>query len=492
MAKIDISNVITVTLLSALRGLQNLNTSVLALFTDEEPVTTLPDGYGIYRNPTAVANDWGSTSDAYTYANRIFSQTLNPVSGGGYLVIIPLDQTAAASAATLRSTAPVNLLNLTGVDYEINAAIDGGVAADLTIGELDLSSVEAAETSLNSTEVSAAGVTFSISGDLTAATITLASDTTGATSSLLLDDATTGTDIAGLLNLQKGVTATGADAGVERVKDAILRTAGSINYFGIILNQKLADAELTETAALMQGLDKLLFVGSNLSADVTGIFTTLKNAGYTHTRCLYYSISETKALEFAAGYAGRGLSVNFDGVNTAQTMHLKEITGMIADTGLTETLLNTANRAGVDVYADFGVPKLFTSGANEYFDFIYMQLAFKNRLQIAGFNFLATTNTKIPQTETGMNNLKNAYREVCKDFVENGSFAPGTWNDATTFGNPEDHRRNIADFGYYIYSVPITEQSQLERESRVAPAVYIAGKSAGAIHKGDVVAFIEK
>jgi hypothetical protein len=154
-------------------------------------------------------------------------------------------------------------------------------------------------------------------------------------------------------------------------------------------------------------------------------------------------------------------------------------------------LIDSAQKSGTDVYADFGVPKVFTSGANQFFDFIYMSLAFKLRIQIAGFNFLATTNTKIPQTEDGMNALKSAYRSVCIAFVDNGSFAPGVWNDPTTFGDPADHIRNIADFGFFIFSTPISDQLRAVREARVAPAAQIAGKSAGAIHSGDVTVFIE-
>jgi len=493
MSKLDLSNVIRVTLLSALRGLQNVNTSALAIFTDEVPI---PADFGtarIYLNPTGVAEDFGSNSDAYAYALAIFNQTPNIISGGGYLVVIPRLAAAAAASATLLGDTPINLLDLTATDYNINVNVDGGGAADLAIGEVDTSSVLAAQTSLNSTAVTAAGLEFVLSGsDVASVVVTLKTTGTGAAKTLVLGDASTGTDIAGLLGLAKAVTVSGADAGTERVKDAILRTSGAVDYFGIVLNEKLSDAVLTETAALVQSYDKLMFVGSNLTADIAGIFTTLKNAGYTHTRCLYYSSSEADALEFAAGYAGRGLCINFDGINTAMTMELKEIVGFVADPGMSQTIANAAAAAGVDVYVDYGVPKMKTSGANEFFDFIYMSIAFKVRLQIAGFNFLATTNTKYPQTEEGMTGLKGAYRTVCKAFVTNGSFAPGTWNNATKFGNPEDHVRNIAEFGYYIYSMPIADQSQTVREARSAPAIQIAGKSAGAIHSSDVVAFLEK
>lgn len=491
MSNISLDNVIRVTLLSALRGIAALNTSALALFTDEEPIPSDYGTYRVYLNANGVADDWGTSSGAYAYALAIFGQTPNLISGKGFLVIIPRNQSAAAQPAVLSGTTNINMLGLTATDYNINVDVDGVGASDVLIGTIDLTSVATAETSLNSTAVTAAGLEFSISGDLANARITLSTTADGATKSIELGSAATGTDITPLLQLPSSLEVTGSDAGVERVKDAILRTNGNVEYFGIILNEKLSDANLTETAALVQTLDKLLLVGSNLSADITGIFTTLLNSGYTHTRALYYGVSEVEALKFTAGYAGRALSVDFEGVRTAQTMHLKDIVGFVPDSTLNQTLIDSCARAGVDVYADFGVPKVFTSGANQYFDFIYMSLAFKINIQTAGFNYLARTNTRIPQTEEGMNGLKNAYRNVCEAFIDNGSFAPGAWNDSTTFGAPEDHIRNIADVGYYVYSTPIVEQSQASREARVAPVVQIAGKSAGAIHSSDVTVLIE-
>jgi hypothetical protein len=489
--QLDINNVIQVTLLSALRGPSDVNTSVLALITDEEPIPADYGTYQIYRNPTGVADDFGIDSETYRLAVKAFAQSPNLLSGGGYLVIIPRDQTAAATAATILGTKAVDLTKLTGTAYELRAAVDGGAAADLTIGTIDSSSLEAAEASLNSYELETAGLVFELSGEVTSALITLKSDTAGALSAIVLTAATAGTDIAPLLGIALK-TATGAAAGVERVKDAILRTYQAVAYFGIILNEKMIDANLLEVANIVQTMDKILIVGSSTVGDIAGVFKTIKDAGLTHTRCTYYSNSESDALDFAAGYAGRGLSINFSGSNTAHTMHLKEIVGMVADPGLTQTILTNAKNNGVDTYADLGgVPKVFTSGVNQFFDQVYTRLAFKLRIQVAGFNYLAKTNTKIPQTEPGMVGLRNAFRKVCDQFIANGTFAPGTWNDPTTFGNPEDHIRNIAELGYFIYSVPISQQSQTDREARIAPSTYIACKDSGAIHSSDVTVYVE-
>ena len=76
--------------------------------------------------------------------------------------------------------------------------------------------------------------------------------------------------------------------------------------------------------------------------------------------------------------------------------------------------------------------------------------------------------------------------------VRNGIIAPGKWNSAQTFGDPETFRANIANQGWYVYSMPIAEQSQSEREARIAPYIQGACKRAGAIHEADVLVVVEE
>lgn len=492
---LSVTNIIRVTLLSALRGLSEVNTSMLGLITDEAPI---PNDFGIfraYKDAVGVGNDFGTNSETFRIATIVFSQNPNILTGNGSLLVVPRLQSAPATAATLQSASLVDFSQLTATDYEINLAVDGGLAGDITIGELDLTSLSTIESSLNSTEAQAAGVTFSLSGEITAAKVTLKSDTTGATSQLVVGTSvSTGTNIAPLLQLSG--TATGAAAGLEKIKDAILRTVGNVPYFGLIYNEKMTDADLTEVSQLVQSLNVMQFVGSNLQPDIGGIFTTLIDSGLSQSRYTYYSNNESDALDFAAGYASRLMSVNFSGVNTALTMNLKEIVGLPPDpvfaTTNGQTRYDELKAAGVDAYADFGVPAATSFKGNKYTDEVYIALAFKLRLQVAGFNFLKQNPFKTPQTETGVEGLKGAYRRVCAQFVTNGSFAPGTWTSQIFFGNPEDQVRNIAEFGFWLYSLPLAQQPISDREDRIAPVIQIAAKASGAIHSSDVTVFIER
>lgn len=277
----------------------------------------------------------------------------------------------------------------------------------------------------------------------------------------------------------------------ETLDAAITRTQDLVQYFGLMSTQIESGADMQDAAAVVQALNKIAFFVQKASASIDpgGDLDDLRTGGFTQSRGLFYgSSADLDALEMQAAYAGRALSVNFSGSNTTATMHLKNLIGIQPDDSMTQTLLNKAKAAGADVYASFqGVPKVYTSGANSFFDQVYNLQWFVGALQVAGFNFLAQSSTKIPQTEAGMDGLKGAYRAVCEQAVTNQYSAPGTWNSPTTFGNQADLLQNIAQRGYYIYSVPVSQQLQVDRAARVAPLVQIAIKEAGAIQSSTVI-----
>ena len=239
--------------------------------------------------------------------------------------------------------------------------------------------------------------------------------------------------------------------------------------------------------------DKIWFLPSSSSGDIAGAFTAIQGGSDTRTRCLYYSTSALASRLFAAAYAGKAMSTDFSASNGTLTMNLKQLATITADAGITETIRTNCQTAGVDIYPSFGgLAEVASYGANSFFDEVYNLIWFVSALQVAGFNMLAQVDGKIPQTEPGMSTLKNAYRQVCDQAVTNGYVAPGTWNSAERFGNPDAMLSNILQVGYYIYSQPVNLQSQADRAARKAPLVQIAIKEAGAIHTSTVVVNINQ
>lgn len=280
----------------------------------------------------------------------------------------------------------------------------------------------------------------------------------------------------------------------ETLDEAIARTSDLVQYFGLMSTQVESQTDMLAAAAVVQALNKIAFFVQRLEASVNpgGSLDLLRTGNFSKSRGLYYGAdNDDDALGMQAAYAGRALSVDFSGSNTTTTMHLKDLVGVQPDPSMTQTILNKAQAAGADVYASFqGVPKVFTSGANTFFDQVYNLGWFVGALQVAGFNYLAQASTKVPQTEGGMDGLKGAYRAVCELAISNAYGAPGRWTSPTTFGNQQDLLDNISQRGYYIYSQPIAQQLQATREAREAPLVQIALKEAGAIQSSNVIVYV--
>lgn len=277
----------------------------------------------------------------------------------------------------------------------------------------------------------------------------------------------------------------------ETLDAAITRTKDLVQYFGVVATQVESQADMLAAAAVIQPLNKVGFFVQKLSASIApgGSLDLLRSGNFSQSRGIFYGAAlDIDALVMQASYAGRALSVNFSGSNTTATMNLKDLIGVQPDPTITQTLQAQATTAGADTYVSLqGVAKVLCSGANKFFDQVYNLQWFVGALQIAGFNYLAQTATKLPQTEEGMDGLKGAYRTVCEQAVTNQYSAPGTWTSPTTFGNQANLLANVLQRGYYIFSLPIASQLQVDRAARLAPLVQIAIKEAGALQSSSVV-----
>lgn len=492
MAQLALTNVIVISIATPQPGVGAYNTSNVALFTrDTVALGTFGVlGYKLYTSPVDVATDFGTSSNTYAMAVAIFSQQPNILLNGGYLAIIPYLATAQIAQQTV--TIPLSSAGLPPASGSFKFTFGGNstavIAPATVVTNAALQTIIQATTGM--TVFTVTGATLYSSGALKSFQINFV----GTSGAQTLGTITVNTVVDSATNaITPTVATTIVGSTAETLDQAIVRTVGLVQYFGIMTAELTAQAVMLLAAALVQALNKLLFVFSYTAADILpgGMLDLLRTGGYTQTRGLYYSDALATALVYMASYVGLGLSTVFTGSNTTQTMHLKTLSGVQPDPNLTQTTLTQAVTAGADTYPSLqGVSKVFCSGANDYFDNQYNLQAFSGSLQVAGFNYLATTNTKIPQTENGMDGLKGAYRNVCEQFVTNQFLAPGSWNSSTMFGNVADLVKNVAQRGYYIYSVPISQQTQTARAARQAPLVQMAIKYAGAIQSSSVIVYV--
>ena len=277
-------------------------------------------------------------------------------------------------------------------------------------------------------------------------------------------------------------------AGATLALSDITDLAKKIYFVGTISTvTNPSDSNVLALAQGVQGLqNKVLYAPISTIPQISGLGTDIKNGTLTNTRILYHSDPEM-ALLLCAGVASKMGSVNYYASNTSLTMHLKVIEGILPDNSVNDTVLANLKTAGVDAYVNIaGLPRMLTSGENEFLDVVMGMIWLQGAFEINYFNTLATTRTKIPQTERGMDSIKSALRMVCRIAVLNQTSAPGFW-DGDKFGNEEDLMRNIEDQGYYIWSLPVREQLTSERRKRIAPIIQIGIKLASAVHSGNLI-----
>jgi len=286
---------------------------------------------------------------------------------------------------------------------------------------------------------------------------------------------------------------------LETVRDAIDRTKDLVYYYGILIDEEMG-SDAVEFAALVlkiHGLNKMFAYCSSSIADLEpgSMLDLVRQASEFRGRMFYHgnalltggAVQQTQI--FAASYISRGLCVDFSGSGTAITMHGKALVGLTPDQTIGQTQLSKALTAGIDVYVSVaGIPMVFCSGLNTWFDQVYNADWYAFALQVAGFNYLIPTSFKIPQTEEGMSGLKDSYRAICEQAKTSGVLAPGTWTGPVPEGVPQRlFMDNISNVGYFVYSQPVAKQAVADRAQRKAPLVQIAAKLAGAIHSSNVL-----
>lgn len=506
--QIPITYVVNATAVTPSQGLEPLKLSTILVMTDEEPAIPYQGSYVISRTSTGIANQWGTNTEIAQQANMIYSQTPNILTNNGYIIganYQTVDYNNPATAGTLTTEdLSANVAGFASVtDGVINLTVDGSAKQ---VTGLDFSEAATLEEIAAVIQAEYEDVTIAATDNNT---LLFTSNTTGAASNVTIAAMSggSGTDLYGASYL-KGATATAvsgtaAESGTrpETLSEAVTRLAGLIYFEGVLTTRALTEEEAIAACSTIQGMQNRIFPvpASNTSALAasTGLFSKIMS--YTNCKPLLYTLGdgdETAALNsrlFAAGYLSRGFAVNYSGSNTTITMNLKDLTGLQADTNINETILAQAAAVGADCFVSLeGLPKVISNKQNGmYFDQVTNRIWLVNTIQREVFNVLATTRTKVPQTDAGLESIVKAIRNVCNQAVVNGMLAPGEWNSSDFFGNQEDFLRNIRESGYYIYHQPVAEQAQSEREERRAPQFMVACKESGAVHSASIVIYIE-
>lgn len=495
----SINNVVTVALLPEGQAAARDNMNVCAVITGNQGVLSTGERYRLYKNASAVSQDFGASSIEAAYANTFFDTTPNPVSVGGVLVMgywRASDEDVAASSATLlgeqlSEAATIPALNeITDGSFSIDV---DGVTQEVTA--LDFTTVSEISDVAEILDTAITGATVVESNS----SLLITSATTGVTSTLTyLTAATSGTDVSAVLGLNAGaasVLTQGADADTltgETKLEGIAAIKAKVNFKGACFIDDILDAEVPGLASwaganaviMCETFDDATYLEKAASNPVWAV----KLAGQTSFRCLYSKAGNRK---LSATYMARTHTVNFSGENTANTLNLKTLS--VPAEAYSETEVSKAYTVGLDIYTTIkDVSVVLTSPANGFVDQVYNTTAFIDAVQTDTFNYLKTTPTKIPQTEPGIDGIEDSVEKTCEGFVRAGVYAPGTWTLPDFFGDQEQFLSAVAAKGYYVLAGELADQPTSERQERISPVIQVAVKDAGAVHKCNIIIFNNK
>lgn len=307
-----------------------------------------------------------------------------------------------------------------------------------------------------------------------------------------------GTDISAILKLTSATSAGlvgGYDAETP-AECALALTNKSANWYGLMFaastmptdDQSIAVSDVVEALTLKRMYGVTITNTNVLSPTVTNdLASRMVDAAYRQSLCQY---SEN---EFAvASLFGRAFSVNFNANNTTITLMYKQEPSVVAE-DLSETQANALQTKRCNVFVaydnDTAIIQYGVMSGPFYIDEVHGLDWLQNAIETNCYNLLYTSSTKIPQTDSGVNQIITEVAAACNQGVNNGLIAPGVWN-ADGFGTL--NRGDYLKDGFYIFAEAIALQSQSDREARLSPPIQVAVKLAGAIHEIDVLVNVNR
>jgi len=457
----------------------------LTLVMGDSNVISGQERYRTYTDIDAVAEDFGTSAPEYLAAQLYFEQSPRPEE-----IMIGRWLRTATAGFLIGGT-----LSAAEQDIDLWDVIsDGTFTISFDGNEEDITGLDfTAQTNLN-------GDASVISAELAGGTLVwdgsnfiAISDTTGVTSTVsYATPEGTGTDISGMLKLTSvladdligGYDAETAQEGLEA-----LYTISNDWYFSLFAASTMpTDDALVDCAAFIEAaeISRVLAVTDTDertldSTWTTDIATRLRDLEYERS-FVQYSQNQYAA----ASLTGRFAAVDFEANNSTITIMYKQEPGVVAEL-ITETQADTllAKRCNVFVkYSnDTAIIQYGTMAFSLYIDERQGIDWLQNAIQTACFDLLYTSSTKVPQTDSGNNQIVNTINSVLNQAVNNGLAAPGTWN-ADGFGQLKFGQ--YLTNGYYVYAPPISSQSQVDREQRKSVPIQVAVKLTGAIHTIDI------
>ncbi len=446
-----------------------------------------------YSDLTELVVDFVSSTEEYKAAAIHFGQSPKPDTvkiGRQFL---------AAQAGSLRGGVASSTID----DY--TGTTNGGF--DITINgvnrqifALDLSGAAnmAAAAALIQTKLAAALASTTCVWDPTLLKFVITAPTTGTASIVLPAVAPTGgsspTDVSTLLALTVG-------AGAKSVNGIAIESMTAAWDAAQIFDADFYFIDVTSAMTTQDKKDTMAWANSHVveffytTNDPNALVTNdTGNLGYyaknlTYRRVLgIYNGGSPYADESASALAA---VVDFDQPNSTITLMYKQLPGVAVD-DLTSGQVAALQSYNLNYYIVRGGINVFENAKmadGTFQDEVHILDWFQAGAQNAIFTKLATTPTKIPQTNEGALILIDVLNNFAEKARSNGAVAPGKWK-GSPFG--ELKTGDYMPKGYYFTAGLVEDMSDSDKAARKSPPITGAILLAGAIHTVSVQVTVQR
>lgn len=479
------NEIVTVTVSAEQQAASSTGQSLTCLFGAS---TVLPSGerFGLYTNLAAVGATFPQNSPEYLAAQVFFGQQ------AGMLMIARMFAAAVPAeiigAVTGKQLADFHTINNGSLSISIDGVAENIVGIDLT-GAASLAGVAAAiQTAIDATK---AGVTVSYSGTQ----FILRSGTTGVTSTLAVATAApAGTDLAPLLGFRaqdQPILTQGQAAETVAQSLAAVYALNPFYFLSLVYSPVDADIEAAATWALAQGCVlgyTTSAPGCPVAATNTDIGSVLKTS--TNNRVIgAFDLAGNNPFLIVSALARRSM-IDYTGTDTDEILMFKQLPGCSVSN------INTTQRKALDgknlnYYLNVGSNPMFATGVMADGSWID---------QVQGLDWLSSAlrdvlfqgfygSKKIDQDDRGMARLAHLMTTPLEQGVSCGLLAPGVWN-GNSLGQIKTGQRLTT--GYYIYWTSVDNQTQVQRNTRIAPSFQILAKGGGAFQGANILLNFEQ
>ena len=442
-----------------------------------------------YSTLAEVAGDFGTTAPEYLAAVLHFSQSPQPsILYAGRWAEVATAGTLLGGALLPSEQVLSNFTSITNGSISIlsNGSTKTGTAINLSTATslANVATLIQASTTWGGTwSWNAYRARFEFKTSTTGAGGTVAAATTGGAGTDL--SAPLKVNAASALRVVQGAAAETALAAVQALADR------SLDWYGLTFaDTSLLTTDHLQIASYIEAAEpsRIYAATTQDTNTLAGTYTTdlasqLRAAGYNKTLDGFSSTSPYQV----ATVLGRMSTVDYDGTNTTITLKYKQAPGLVPE-ALSTSQANALKAKNCNVFAAYqngtAILQEGVMASGVFIDERHGLDWLQNDIQTAVFNLLYTSSTKIAQTEAGINKIVAVIEGRLAQGVTNGLIAPGIWTSDLEFGALTSGAN--LPLGYYVYANPLANQSQADREARIAPLIQVAVKLAGAVHFANV------